>query len=131
MGPIKGKTYLAGYMAPAKTFGIEREERLAELLSYIRYAWGKEGDCIEKELVSQVRKKYEKRSTPWTDPELKGLKGEVSLLFQVVNLTDLPVTLHLGQLHLRMGFFPNYIAPLAGPTGKKLYPNRSPLVFDR
>ena len=38
MGPIKGKTYLAGYMAPAKTFGIEREDRLAELLSYIRYA---------------------------------------------------------------------------------------------
>ena len=73
MGPIEGKTYSAGYMAPAKTFGIEREDRLAELLSCIRYAWGKEGDCIEKELVSQVRKRSEKRSTPWTDQELKGL----------------------------------------------------------
>ena len=74
MGPIEGKTYSAGYMAPAKSFGIEREDRLAELLSYIRYAWGKEGDCIEKDLVSKVRKKHEKRSAPWTDQELKGLE---------------------------------------------------------
>ena len=28
MGPIEGKTYSAGYMAPAKTFGIEREDPL-------------------------------------------------------------------------------------------------------
>ena len=38
LGPIDGKNYQAGYMAPAKTFGIEREDRLAELLSYMRYA---------------------------------------------------------------------------------------------
>jgi mono/diheme cytochrome c family protein len=73
MGPIEGETYSAGYMAPAKTFGIEREDRLAELLSYIRYAWGKEGDCVEKDLISQIQKKYQKRNTPWTDQELKGL----------------------------------------------------------
>ena len=43
LGPIEGKTYQAGYMAPAKTFGIEREDRLADLITYLRYAWGKEG----------------------------------------------------------------------------------------
>ena len=43
-------------MAPAKAFGIEREDRLAELLTYIRYAWGKEGDCVEKETVSDFEK---------------------------------------------------------------------------
>jgi len=73
MGPIEGKNYSAGYMAPAKVFGIEREDRLAELISYIRYAWGKEGDCVEKELVSQIKRKHQARTTPWTDIELKSL----------------------------------------------------------
>ena len=73
MGPIEGKNYAAGYMAPAKALGIEREDRLAELISYIRYAWGKEGDCVEKNLVSEIKKKYQQRSGPWTDQELKKL----------------------------------------------------------
>ena len=74
MGPIEGKNYSAGYMAPAKVFGIEREDRLAELISYIRYAWGKEGDCVEKDLVSQIKRKHQARTSPWTDEELKSLK---------------------------------------------------------
>ena len=73
MGPIDGKNYSAGYMAPAKAFGIEREYRLAELLTYIRYAWGKEGDCVEKETVSTIRRKHTDRDNPWTDQELKEL----------------------------------------------------------
>ena len=73
MGPIEGKTYSAGYMAPAKAFGIEREDRLAELLSYIRYAWGKEGDCVEKDTVSTIRRKNTDRNNPWTDQELNEL----------------------------------------------------------
>ena len=73
MGPIEGKNYSAGYMAPAKAFGIEREDRLAELLTYIRYAWGKEGDCVEKETVSTIRRKHTERDNPWTDQELKEL----------------------------------------------------------
>jgi len=74
MGPIEGKNYSAGYMAPAKVFGIEREDRLAELISYIRYAWGKEGSCVEKEVVSQIKRKHQSRTSPWTDGELKSLK---------------------------------------------------------
>ena len=74
MGPIQGKTYQAGYMAPAKTFGIEREDRLADLLTYLRYAWGKEGTLIDKNAVSSIRRKHDKRTTPWTDEELKSLK---------------------------------------------------------
>jgi mono/diheme cytochrome c family protein len=74
IGPIDGKTYQAGYMAPAKTFGIEREDRLAELLSYIRYAWGKGGGRVDKSTVSNIRRKHEKRSAPWTDEELKKLR---------------------------------------------------------
>jgi len=61
-------------MAIAKTFGIEREDRLADLLTYLRYAWGKEGSLVDKSTVSNIRRKYEKRSAPWTDEELKSLK---------------------------------------------------------
>jgi mono/diheme cytochrome c family protein len=74
MGPIDGKNYSAGYMAPAKSFGIERDDRLADLISYLRYAWGKEGDCVEKDLVSQIKRKHQARTSPWTDEELKSLK---------------------------------------------------------
>jgi mono/diheme cytochrome c family protein len=74
MGPIDGKNYSAGYMAPAKSFGIERDDRLADLISYLRYAWGKEGDCVEKDLVSLIKRKHQARTSPWTDEELKSLK---------------------------------------------------------
>ena len=74
MGPIEGKTYQAGYMAPAKTFGIEREDRLADLITYLRFAWGKEGTRIDKSAVSGIRRKYENRTAPWTDKELKSLR---------------------------------------------------------
>jgi hypothetical protein len=74
MGPIEGKTYQAGYMAPAKTFGIEREDRLADLITYLRYAWGKEGGHIDKSDITSIRRKYEKRTAPWTDEELKSLR---------------------------------------------------------
>ena len=74
IGPIDGKTYQAGYMAPAKTFGIEREDRLAELLTYIRYAWGRKDGAVEKSTVSRIKKKHEKRSAPWTGDELNKLR---------------------------------------------------------
>jgi type 1 glutamine amidotransferase/mono/diheme cytochrome c family protein/glucose/arabinose dehydrogenase len=74
IGPIEGKTYQAGYMAPTKTFGIEREDRLADLLTYLRYAWGKEGGLVDKSTVSNIRRKHEKRSAPWTDEGLKKLR---------------------------------------------------------
>jgi hypothetical protein len=61
-------------MAPAKTFGIEREDRLADLITYLRYAWGKKGSPVDKSAVSNIRRNYEKRSAPWTDEELKKLR---------------------------------------------------------
>ena len=72
MGPIEGKPIRLATWLPPKL--RDQPRPLGELLSYIRYAWGKEGDCIEKDLVSKVRKKHEKRSAPWTDRELKGLE---------------------------------------------------------
>ena len=73
-GPIEGKTYAGGFMAPAGSLGITRDDRLAELLSYIRFAWGRKASVITKDEVNRVRKQYQTRTTPWTDVELKQLK---------------------------------------------------------
>ena len=32
-----------------------------------------EGDCVEKNLVSEIKRKYQERRGPWTDQELKKL----------------------------------------------------------
>jgi len=72
IGPIDGVTYQAGYMAPAHALGITRDDRLAEILSYIRYAWdGKNTTIITKDEVKEWRRKLKDRTTPWTDEELK------------------------------------------------------------
>ena len=69
-GPINDNNYAAANMAPAKALGITRDDRLAEILSYVRYAWGNKAESISKEEVTKVRKQFEHRSTPWTDTEL-------------------------------------------------------------
>jgi putative membrane-bound dehydrogenase-like protein len=73
VGPLDGKSYQAGYMAPAHTLGITRDDRLAELLSYIRFAWGQEGSMITKEEVYKLRKQHQTRTAPWTQSELEKL----------------------------------------------------------
>lgn len=70
MGPIDGKTYQAGFMAPAAALGITRDDRLAELISYIRYVHGDGASSVSKETVERMRKSSD-RKTPWTDAELK------------------------------------------------------------
>ena len=74
MGPIQGKTYQAGYMAPAKTFGIEREDRLATCLLICAMPGARKEHLLDKNAVSSIRRKHDKRTMPWTDEELKSLK---------------------------------------------------------
>jgi mono/diheme cytochrome c family protein/glucose/arabinose dehydrogenase len=71
IGPIDGVTYQANYMAPAHALGITRDDRLAELLSYLRYAWGGNPTLIKPDEVKEWRRKLKERTTPWTDEELK------------------------------------------------------------
>ncbi len=77
IGPIEGKTYQAGYMAPAEALGITRDDRLSELVSYIRYAWGNKKGSISKDEVRDLREKHQSRTTPWTDEELKKMSVPV------------------------------------------------------
>jgi len=74
IGPIDGVTYQAGYMAPAHALGITRDDRLAELLSYMRFVWGeKKTSLIKTDEVKEWRRKLKNRTTPWTDEELKSV----------------------------------------------------------
>lgn len=75
MGPLDGKTYQAGFMAPAEALGITRDDRLAETLSFIRYAWGQKGGPVTKADVETAKKKFEERKTPWTQEELEKSTG--------------------------------------------------------
>ena len=71
IGPIDGKAYQAGFMPSFAALGIPREDRSAEILSYIRYAWGAEiREIITKEQIVAAKKKHADRATPWTDAEL-------------------------------------------------------------
>ncbi|MDG2122053.1 MAG: cytochrome c, partial [Verrucomicrobiales bacterium] len=73
IGPLDGKHYQAGFMAPAAALGITRDDRIAELLSYIRYAWGQELPVVTKDEVKAIRVKHAERKVPWTQEELEGL----------------------------------------------------------
>lgn len=76
MGPIDGKTYQAGFMAPVATMGITRDDRLSELITYLRFVFGEGGSSVSKEEVESVRRKHNTRTAPWTDEELKALGEE-------------------------------------------------------
>ena len=72
-GPLDGKTYQAGFMAPAKALGLSRERDLARVLSYIRYAWNNEGGPITEADLKAIQKAHTQRTSPWTQAELKKL----------------------------------------------------------
>ncbi len=71
MGPIDGKIYQAGFMTPAAALGVVRDDRLAEIVSYIRYAWGNNANPVTADEVKSARNAAKDRQTPWTDDELK------------------------------------------------------------
>ena len=70
MGPIQGKTYQAAFMAPAAALGVVRDDRLAEIVSFIRYAWGNNASGVSADEVKAARNAAKSRQTPWTDQEL-------------------------------------------------------------
>jgi glucose/arabinose dehydrogenase/mono/diheme cytochrome c family protein len=72
-GPIDGRAYQAAFMAPAAIFGITREDRLAELISYLRFAFGKGASIVSHESVKEAKRRHQDRKIPWTDEELKAL----------------------------------------------------------
>ncbi|MEQ1748517.1 MAG: c-type cytochrome [Prosthecobacter sp.] len=74
MGPIEGKTYQAAFMAPAAALGVVRDDRLSEIVSFIRYAWDNQASAVTTDEVKKARTDSKRRQTPWTDVELKKQK---------------------------------------------------------
>ena len=73
VGPIEGRTYEGAMMVPAASLGLTRDDRLAEVISFIRFAWGNDAPPVTKENVAAFRRSHAARSMPWTDSELKNL----------------------------------------------------------
>ena len=73
-GPIEGETYQAGFMAPAVAMGITREDRLSELITYLRFVHGDGASSVSPDDVKDAKRVHADRKTPWTDEELKALK---------------------------------------------------------
>ncbi len=72
IGPLDGETYQAGFMAPGATLGLIRDREIAQVLSYIRYAWDGNGAAVTEEEVTKIKAATADRKTPWTQAELKG-----------------------------------------------------------
>lgn len=74
MGPIDGKTYQAGYMVPLSAFGLTRDNHVAELASFLRYAWGHERPGVTPDEAKTIRESFKDREMPWTELELDAMK---------------------------------------------------------
>lgn len=75
-GPIDGKTYQAGFMAPAAALGVTRDDRLSELITYLRFVHGDGASSVSQDEVKKAKSFHAKRSKPWTDEELDSLGGQ-------------------------------------------------------
>ena len=74
VGPLDGKTYQAGYMAPGASLGLSRGRDIAQVLSYLRFAWGRNGGPVTEEEVEEVKNATADRKMPCTQTELEKLK---------------------------------------------------------
>ena len=75
-GPIqvKGNTYNGAMPAFGKVPGGGynwNNEKISQVLSYIRHDWGNNASLITKEQVDEVLKASADRNKPWTDADLK------------------------------------------------------------
>lgn len=78
-GPIEvhGKTYNGAMPAFGKVAGGGynwNEEKISQVLTYIRQEWGNTGAPITKDKVAEVLAKEKARAKPWTEAELNPFK---------------------------------------------------------
>jgi len=70
MGPIRvnGKPVI-GVPPIMPPHGFMKDDQLANILTYVRNAWGNKGDIISSKDVAKYRQKHTNRITPWTENE--------------------------------------------------------------
>ena len=68
---VHGKEGPVGLMPPlGQAFN---DDQIAEVLTYIRRAWGNTGDAVDPSAVRDVRAATQGRTRPWTNEELAAL----------------------------------------------------------
>ena len=67
-GPIDGREYSGGVMVP---MGMNTDEWIADVASYVRNAFGNSADLITPTQVAAVRKLSSTRRQPWTQASLE------------------------------------------------------------
>jgi mono/diheme cytochrome c family protein len=73
-GPLDGETYQAGFMAPGAALGLTRDREIAQVISFIRYAWDGKGSPVTEAEGKAIKTKVAARQLPWTQAELEALK---------------------------------------------------------
>jgi mono/diheme cytochrome c family protein len=51
------------------------DDQLASVLTYIRRSWGNSASAITPEAVHDVRAETQGRTKPWTEEELRAVRG--------------------------------------------------------
>jgi len=70
MGPIKvNGEPVVGVPPVMPPHGFMKDEQLADILTYVRNAWGNQADGISADQISDYRKKESARVAPWTEAE--------------------------------------------------------------
>lgn len=74
-GPItvKGEPFGTGNPIPMPPSGLD-DQKIAEVLTYIRASFGNQADAVTPEEVRTLREKHKDRTTLWTVPELTPAK---------------------------------------------------------
>ena len=70
MGPIKVNGIAVEGVPPIMPpHGFMKDDQLADILTYVRNAWGNQADAITSEEVAGYRQNEAKRVSPWTEAE--------------------------------------------------------------
>jgi nitrite reductase (NO-forming) len=75
MGDIKvnGKT-ITGVPPVMPGLGFLPDDQLANMMTYVRNAWGNKGDAVSADDIAEYRKAHADRLAPWTEAELEAAK---------------------------------------------------------
>ncbi|MEO5718420.1 MAG: cytochrome c [Chthoniobacterales bacterium] len=74
---VKGQQYGSAVMQPwEKTL---TDEKIADVLTYVRQEWGNTGSAVPVEGVAAMRKELAGRTESWTEPDLKAVPAEADV----------------------------------------------------
>lgn len=92
-GPIEVNDKTYNLAMPPQGAALN-DDQIVSILNYVNNAWGNKGGNVSKDLIRSTRSEFEKRTEPWTGPELLKL---FPLPIQKTPLSDLTSRIYKGQ----------------------------------